>query len=56
MKRQAVLIALVLLVAAAAAALRLPRLTLRPMHTDEAVHASKLGEMIEGGVYRYDPV
>ncbi len=27
-----------------------------PVHTDEAVNASILGSMLEGGTYRYDPV
>ena len=36
-----------------AAALRLPRLSSRPMHTDEAVHGIKLGQMLEGN-YQYD--
>jgi len=40
---------------AAAAGLRLQRLSLRPMHTDEAVHAVKFGEYLESGQYRYDP-
>lgn len=38
-----------------AAALRLPGLALRPMHADEAVHADKLGTLLEGGGYAYDP-
>jgi uncharacterized protein (TIGR03663 family) len=38
-----------------AAALRLPALEQRPMHADEAVHAAKLGALIEKGIYRYDP-
>jgi len=36
------------------ALLRLSRLDLRPMHTDEAVHAVKFGTLLETGVYRYD--
>ncbi len=36
-------------------ALRLPRLEMRPMHTDEAVHAVKFGNLLEQGTYRYDP-
>jgi uncharacterized protein (TIGR03663 family) len=36
------------------AALRLPQLDLRPMHTDEAVHAIKFGALLENGTYRYD--
>jgi len=34
--------------------LRLPRLEVRPMHGDEAVHAAKMGEM-QSGDYAYDP-
>jgi len=40
---------------AAAAGFRLQRLDLRPMHTDEAVHAVKFGDTLESGRYRYDP-
>ena len=46
---------LILAVTVAALALRLPRLDLRPMHTDEAVHAVKFGSLLEEGHYRYDP-
>jgi uncharacterized protein (TIGR03663 family) len=38
-----------------AAALRFPALAARPMHADEAVHADKLGTLVEGGGYAYDP-
>lgn len=38
----------------AGAILRLPQLDLRPMHTDEAVHAIKFGILLESGTYRYD--
>jgi uncharacterized protein (TIGR03663 family) len=38
-----------------AAALRLPSLERRPMHADEAVHAAKLGRLLEKGIYQYDP-
>lgn len=38
-----------------ALALRLPLLTQRPMHTDEAVHAIKFGSLLEDGYYEYDP-
>ncbi len=56
--RRALLAMLIVLVAAGGAALRLPELAERPMHTDEAVHAYKLGETLEGGrgAYHYDPV
>jgi len=42
-------------VAILALALRLPRLQQRPMHTDEAVHAIKFGELLEKGHYTYNP-
>jgi len=42
-------------VAAGALTLRLPRLDLRPMHTDEAVHTVKFDELWHTGVYQYDP-
>jgi uncharacterized protein (TIGR03663 family) len=38
----------------AGALLRLPQLELRPMHTDEAVHAIKFGALLETGAYTYD--
>ena len=38
-----------------AAALRLPALDVRPMHTDEAVHAAKFARLLEQGLYEYDP-
>ena len=28
----------------------------RPLHTDEAVHAVKFGELLEDGYYQYDPI
>ena len=34
--------------------LRVPDLSRRPMHTDEAVHAVKFGMLLEDGFYRYD--
>jgi len=46
---------LILLVAAGALAFRLPRLEHRPMHTDEAVHAEKIGILLDQGVYEYNP-
>ncbi len=39
-----------------ALAYRLPGLSLRPMHTDEAVHAVKFGALLEKNQYRYNPV
>ncbi len=35
-----------------AAGLRLPRLAQRPMHGDEAIHAEKLGRLLEQGKAR----
>ncbi|UCD50966.1 MAG: TIGR03663 family protein [Phycisphaerales bacterium] len=46
---------LILIVALGAFASRVPRLSLRPMHTDEAVHADKFGDLLEAGDYQYDP-
>jgi len=46
-----VFLAIVLL----AAGLRFPSLGRRPMHGDEAVHAAKLGTLLEQGRYAYDP-
>lgn len=47
--------ALFLALAVLAGALRLPALAERPMHADEGVHADKLGTLLEGGGYAYDP-
>jgi uncharacterized protein (TIGR03663 family) len=47
-----VFLAIVLL----AAGLRFPSLDRRPMHADEAVHAAKMGTLVEQGRYAYDPV
>ncbi len=44
----------VLVVAVLATWLRLGELRLRPMHTDEAVHAVKFGDLLEKGEYTYD--
>lgn len=46
---------LILAATIVALALRLPRLGQRPMHGDEAVHAIKFGELLEKGVYTYNP-
>jgi len=45
----------VLLIAAAALALRLPQLGHRPLHNDEAVNAFKATELWQDGRYVYDP-
>src|SRR3954471_7200946 len=39
----------------AALALRVPNLSLRPLHNDEAVNAIKATELWERGKYAYDP-
>jgi uncharacterized protein (TIGR03663 family) len=49
-------IGLLLLVLFAALALRTYRLDARPMHADEANQAVKLGPLLEGGTYVFDPV
>jgi uncharacterized protein (TIGR03663 family) len=46
---------LILAATVVALSLRLPRLKQRPMHGDEAVHAIKFGDLLEKGVYAYDP-
>jgi uncharacterized protein (TIGR03663 family) len=51
LRSKAILVAAILV----AAALRLPSLGLRPMHADESIHADKLGTLLEGGGYAYDP-
>ena len=45
----------IIVVALGALAVRVPRLRMRPMHTDEAVHADKFRMLLEDGVYEYDP-
>jgi len=44
---------LFLALAMLAAAFRFPQLAARPMHADEAVHADKLGVLLEQGRYQY---
>ena len=39
----------------AALALRLPELSARPLHNDEAVNATKVAELLQTGRYKYDP-
>lgn len=43
------------LVALLGLALRLPRLGVRPMHTDEAVNAYIVGQLLAGEAFTYDP-
>ena len=49
-RRDAILFAAI---AVLAAAFRFPQLAARPMHADEAVHADKLGTLLEQGRYQY---
>jgi len=44
-----------LLVALLGLLLRLPQLGARPMHTDEAVNAYIVGELLAGKTFTYDP-
>lgn len=53
---QVLSVACLLLLAAAAWMIRLPRLAERPMHGDEANQAVKTGILLETGEYQYDPV
>ena len=54
MKKLALCILLILIAGGVAAFLRFVDLNERVMHTDEAVHAYKFGELLEDGVYIYD--
>jgi uncharacterized protein (TIGR03663 family) len=47
--------AVFLLVALLGLALRLPQLGARPMHTDEAINAYIVGQLLSGKSYTYDP-
>ncbi|MFI4912252.1 MAG: flippase activity-associated protein Agl23 [Sedimentisphaeraceae bacterium JB056] len=53
--RQKLYIISILTVLIIGAASRLWLLDVRPMHTDEAVHAVKFGYLLEDNYYRYDP-
>jgi uncharacterized protein (TIGR03663 family) len=55
MRRRAASAAVLTVLIAVAASLRLPQLAERPMHCDEAVHALKFRDLLEHGDYRYDP-
>ncbi len=48
-------IAAILMMTAIALCFRIPNLSNRPFHGDEAVHAFKFRELWEHGVYHYDP-
>jgi uncharacterized protein (TIGR03663 family) len=45
---------LLFLIILVASVFRLSLLSMRPMHTDEAVHAFKLGQLLEHGTYIFD--
>ena len=47
--------AVILAIAGVALAFRVPQLTMRPMHGDEANQAVKAGILYDKGVYHYDP-
>ena len=55
MRRSPTTIILIGLVVIVGATLRLPLLSLRPMHADEAVHGVKMGQLLETGCYVYNP-
>jgi len=55
MKNRLICCLIILAVAVLAFIARIPRLSQRPMHTDEAVHAQKFGSLLEQNDYRYDP-
>jgi uncharacterized protein (TIGR03663 family) len=44
------------LIALLALAIRLSQLGIRPMHTDEAINAYHIGQLLGGEKYRYDPI
>ena len=48
-------LSVIVLVTAGALAVRLPRLTSRPMHCDEANQAVRTGILLDTGVYHYSP-
>jgi len=54
-KREALMIVVVLLVVGIAVAFRMPRLGVRPMHADEAVQAARFRNLWQQGRYVYDP-
>jgi uncharacterized protein (TIGR03663 family) len=47
--------AIFLVIALLALAIRLPRLTERPMHTDEAINGYIVGDLLAGKPFHYDP-
>jgi len=55
MKHSIATLAALILIVAGAAAIRIAHIENRPMHTDEAVHGIKFGDLLENGKYVYDP-
>ncbi|MDD2599495.1 MAG: TIGR03663 family protein [Kiritimatiellae bacterium] len=55
MKKNALYIAALIAVFAAALALRIPQLDQKPLHGDEANQAVRAGMLMDSGVYHYDP-
>ncbi|MFO7904085.1 MAG: TIGR03663 family protein [Pirellulaceae bacterium] len=55
MKRVHSCVLLLLIIACVAAAFRLPRLGIRPMHADESVQAARFRDLWQQGQYTYDP-
>ncbi|MCP4454400.1 MAG: TIGR03663 family protein, partial [Planctomycetes bacterium] len=53
--KKKLLLSFVVAVMIVAGALRFARLSQRPLHTDEAVHAERYSRMLERGFYTYDP-
>jgi len=53
--KKTLLLSFVVAVMIVAGVLRFARLSQRPLHTDEAVHAAKYSEMLDRGFYEYDP-
>jgi uncharacterized protein (TIGR03663 family) len=54
MKHSVATLAALILIVAGAATIRIVHLENRPMHTDEAVHGMKFGDVLDG-TYKYDP-
>jgi len=55
MKKQIICSVIFAIVMVIAVSFRLPQLSQRPMHTDEAVHAYIFTDLLEQGQYKYDP-
>jgi len=56
MRQRALFVLSLVAVTVGALAFRLPRMSQRPMHGDEANQALKTGALLQNGVYRYDPI